>query len=116
MSYSQYTIVPLVREYPDVLSWLLAIVEVVNTGSRLAPQKAFQKQSQELIDVYGSVKVWEGIKNFSETFKIADIRTIETLFESYPDLPNILVNEEETKKALGQWFENNSEKVQQTHQ
>ena len=116
MSHSQDAIDPLVREYPDIVSWLLAIAEVVNTGSRLAPQKAFQKQLQELIDIYGSERVWEGIKQLSLTFGLADALTVEALFQSHPDLPSLLRNKEEAKRALSQWFERNSARVGQARQ
>ncbi len=113
MSHSQNATDPSGRECPDIMPWLLAIAKVVNTGGRLAPQKAFQKQLQELIDVYGSEKVWEGIKQLSLTFGLADALTIEALFQSHPDLPSLLRSEEEVKRTLNRWFEENSGRVDQ---
>jgi len=99
-----------------IIHWLLAILQVVNTGGRLAPQKAFQKQLQDLLDAYGSERVWEGIKQLSLTFGLADAPSVEALFQSHPDLPRLLRSEEEFNRALSQWFEKNSEKVHQVHQ
>lgn len=99
-----------------IMYWLLAILQVVNTSGKLAPQKAFQKLSQELVDSYGPLRVWEGIKQLSLTFGLADVLTVEALFQSHPDLPSILRNEERAKKALSKWFEDNSEKVYKAHQ
>ena len=104
------------RECPDIMPWLLAIAEVVNSGGRLAPQKATQKLLKEWVDTYGPETCWRGIKHFSKTFGMADALAVEELFQSHPDFPSLLRNEEETKRALSQWFEKNSAIVSQAHQ
>lgn len=116
MSSSEITTVSPQEQPHDIMHWLLAILEVVNTGGRLAPQKAIQKLLQELVDNYGSERVWEGIKQFSMTFGIADASGVEALFRSQPDLPSVLKTEEAAQTALSQWFEKNSAKVGQAHQ
>jgi len=99
----------------DIMHWLLAILQVVNAGGRLAPHKAIQKQVQELVDTYGSDRVWEAIKQFSTTFDMADASIVEVLFHRYPELPSVLKSEE-GQTALSQWFEQNLAIVSQTHQ
>ena len=116
MSRSQDATDSLERECLDIMIWLLAIAEVVNSGGRLAPEKATQKLLKEWLDTYGPETCWRGIKHFSKTFGMADALAVEALFQSHPDLPSLLRNEEGAKKALSQWFEDNSEKVHQAHQ
>lgn len=115
MSYSQDTTDPSEKECSDIMTWLLAILEIVNSGGRLAPQKAIQKQLQELVDTYGSNTVWEGIKQSSMTFGIGDAPYAEALFRSHPNLPSLLQTEE-TAKKINQWFEQKSAIVRQAHQ
>lgn len=104
------------EKHRDIMHWLLAILEVVNAGGRLAPQKAIQKQLQELVDTYGSDAVWQGIKQFSMIFSIANASGVEVLFHSHPDLPSLLKTEEAAQRALSRWFEENSAIVRQAHQ
>ena len=99
-----------------IMHWLLAILQVVNTGGKLAPEKATLKALHDLINNYGTERVWEGIKHFSKTFGMADTLAVEVLFQSHPDLPSLLSNEEGAKKALSQWFEDNSARVDQARQ
>ena len=99
-----------------IMHWLIAMLQVVNAGGKLAPEKAITKALLELINTYGAERVWEGIKHVPETFGMVDALAGEALFQSHPDLPSILRNEERAKKALSQWFEDNSEKVHQAHQ
>lgn len=115
MSHSQDTIASPDREYPSIMSWLLAIAEVLNSGGRLAPQKAIQKQLQELVDTYGSDAVWQVIKQFSMTLGIGDAPYAEAQFRSHPDLPNLLQTEESAKK-INHWFQEKSAIVSQAHQ
>jgi len=116
MSHPQDTIASPDREYPSIMPWLLAITEVVNSGGRLAPQKVTRKLLKEWVDTYGPETCWQGIKHFSKTFGMADALAVEALFQKHPDLPILLRNEEEAKKALSQWFEKNSTIVSQAHQ
>lgn len=97
---------------PSIMSWLLAIVEVLNSGGRLAPQKATQKLLEEWVDMYGSETCWQGIKHFSKTFGMADALGVEALFQSCLHLPNLLKTEE-GQRVLRQWFNDNSAKVDQ---
>lgn len=115
MSHLQDTIASPDREYPSIMSWLLAIAEVLNSGGRLAPQKAIQKQLQELVDTYGSDAVWQVIKQFSMTLGIGDAPYAEAQFRSHPDLPNLLQTEESAKK-INHWFQEKSAIVSQAHQ
>jgi len=115
MSHSQDTIASPDREYPSIMSWLLAIAEVLNSGGRLAPQKAIQKQLQELVDTYGSDAIWQMIKQFSMTLGIGDAPYAEAQFRSHPDLPNLLQTEESAKK-ISHWFQEKSAIVSQAHQ
>jgi len=116
MSHSQDAKDSSEKEFSDIMPWLLATAEVLNSGGRLAPEKATQKLLKEWVDMYGSETCWQGIKHFSKTFGMADALGVETLFQSHPDLPSLLRNEEETKRALSQWFEENSARVHQAHQ
>jgi len=112
MCHSLDAIGPSERESSDIMPWLLAIAEVVNAGGRLAPQKATQKQLQELVDTYGSDRVWGAIKQFSVSFGMADVSGVEVLFHSHPELPRLLKTEEAAQRALSQWFEENSARVE----
>ena len=116
MFYSQDTADPSEKKCSDIMTWLLAILEVVNSDGKLAPQKAIQKLLEEWVDNYGPETCWRGIKHFSKNFRMADDLSVEALFQSHPDLPSILQNEERAKKAFSQWLEDNSEKVYQAHQ
>ena len=116
MSHSQDATAPSERECSDIMPWLLDIVEVVNSGGRLAPQKATQKLLKEWVDTYGAETCWRGIKHFSQTFGMADTLAVEALFQSHTDLPSLLRNEDEAKRALSQWFEDNSARVGQARQ
>lgn len=99
----------------SIMHWLLATLQVVNAGSKLAPEKAITKVLLELISIYGVEGVWERVKQLSLTFRIADASSTEALFHSHPNLPILLGNDEEYKRALSQWFEDNSARVDQMH-
>lgn len=98
-----------------IMRWLLAILQVVNASGKLAPEKAIMKALQELINTYGAEKVWEGIKQLSLMFGIADASSIEALFNSHPDLPELLKTDHEARKALDGWFEQHSPLVTRFH-
>ena len=102
------------KESHDIMHWLLAISEVVNAGSRLAPQKATQKRLQEMVNTYGAENVWETIKQVSTILSIGNAPYAETQFRSYPNLPAILQTEESAKK-INQWFKENSAIVDDFH-
>jgi hypothetical protein len=97
------------------MRWLLAILQVVNAGGKLAPEKATMKAQQELINTYGAEKVWEGIKQLSLMFGIASASSTEALFNGRPDLPELLKTNPEARKALNDWFEEHSALVTQFH-
>jgi hypothetical protein len=104
------------QEQPcDIMHWLLAVLQIVNAGGRLAPQKAIEKLFRELVDNFGADRVWEGIKQFSMIFGISDPVGVEGLFQSYPNLSSFLKSEE-GQIALDQWFEKNSPTLRQAHQ
>lgn len=104
------------RKHPQhILYWLLAILDVVNASSKLAPHKASQKCLQDLVDTYSSEGVWEVIKRVSMTFGIGDALAVEELFRSHRNLPTLLKTEE-AQTALSQWFERNSPMLGQLHQ
>lgn len=98
-----------------IMRWLLATLQIVNAGGKLAPEKAITKALQELINTYGAEKVWEGIKQLSLTFGIADASRTEALCNSHPDLPELLKSDREAHKALSDWFEEYSALVTQFH-
>ena len=98
-----------------IMRWLLAILQVVNAGGKLAPEKAIMKALQELVNTYGAEKVWEGVKHLSLMFGIAGASSTEALFNSHPDLPELLKTDREARKALNDWFEKHSALVRQFH-
>jgi hypothetical protein len=98
-----------------IMRWLLATLQVVNAGGKLAPEKAIMKALQELINTYGAEIVWEGIKQLSLMFGIADASRTEALCNSHPDLPELLKSDREARKALSGWFEEHSALVTQFH-
>jgi hypothetical protein len=99
----------------DIMDWLLAILQVVNEGGKLAPEKAITKGLQELVNTYGAERFWEGVKQLSLMFGVADAPGIEALFQSHPDLPEFLKIDQEAHKALDHWFEQHSEFVTGFH-
>ena len=98
-----------------IMQWLLAISKIVNADSRLEPDKAVQKRLQELIETYGSEKVWEATKQFSMALGMPTALFVEALFQGYPDLPDSLKTEKAAHEALNQWFEQNSALVTWSH-
>ena len=99
----------------SIMHWLIATLQVVNAGGKLAPEKAITKASLELINIYGAQRVWEEVKQLSLMFRIADISSTEALFHSHPDLPELLKTDHEACKALDEWFEQHSELATQFH-
>ncbi len=95
----------------DIMQWILAIVEKVNQDSKLAPNKAIQKRMQETIDIYGSTKVWEAIKQFSINLGTNNALFMEDLFHKCPDFPDLFETDKTLPPALNQWFEHHSVEV-----
>ena len=91
-----------------IISWLQEIANTVNADNKLAPNKAIQKRIQNMIEVHGAERIWEGIKQLSRTFDMTDTSTIEALYENYPDLPGIIKKEEVAHEALSRWCEQNT--------
>jgi hypothetical protein len=102
-------------EPTGIVDWLLAILQVVNAGGKLAPEKAVTKALHGLINTYGAERVWEGIKQLSLTFRIADVSSAEALFHNHPDLPELLKRDQEARKALNGWFAQHSALVTRFH-
>jgi hypothetical protein len=99
----------------DIMKWILAIVEKVNQDSKLASNKAIQKRMQEIIDIYGSTKVWEAIKQFSINLGSNKALLMEELFHKYPDFPDLFETDKTVPPALNQWFEHHSVEVNRFH-
>jgi hypothetical protein len=97
------------------MHWFLAMLKVVNAGGKLAPEKAITKALQELINTYGDERVWGKIKQLSLMFNIASASSAEALFNSHPDLPELLKTDYEARKSLNDWFEQHSALVTQFH-
>jgi len=97
------------------MRWLLAILQEVNAGGKLAPEKVIMKALEELINTYGAGKVWEEIKQLSLMFGIAGASSTEALFISRPDLPELLKTDREARKVLNDWFEEHSALVTRFH-
>ena len=95
----------------DIMKWILAIVEKVNQDSKLAPNKAIQKRMQETIDIYGSAKVWEAIKQFSINIGSNKAMLMEELFHKCPNFPDLFETDKTIPPALNQWFEHHSVEV-----
>ena len=70
-----------------IISWLQEIAKTVNADNKLAPNKAIQKRIQNMIEVYGSERIWEGLKQLSTIFGMTDTSIVEALYENYPNLP-----------------------------
>ena len=92
----------------DIISWLQEISKIVNADNKLAPNKAIQKRVQNMIEVHGAEKIWEGIKQLSRIFDITDTSIIEALYENYPDLPSLIKKDEVAYEALSRWCEQNT--------
>lgn len=112
MSHSQDATDPSERECSDIMPWLLAIAEVVNSGGRLTPQKGTRKMLRDWVDTYGPETCWRGLKHFSKTFGMANAPDVEALFQSHPHLPNLLKTGE-GQRIVSQWFNDNSATVDQ---
>ena len=95
----------------DIMQWTFAIVEKVNQDSKLAPNKAIQKRIQETIDIYGSAKVWETIKQFSINLGSNKASLMEELFHKCPNLPDLFETDKSIPSALNQWFKHHSVEV-----
>ena len=98
-----------------IMHWLLAISNIVNADSKLAPNKAIQRRLQELIETYGADKVWEAVKQYSIAIGMSNAPFVEALFQSCPDLPELIKTVEATLEALNQWFEQNAAVVTRFH-
>ena len=94
-----------------IISWLQEISKTVNADNKLAPNKAIQKRIQNMIEVYGAERIWEGIKQLSMVFDISDTSIVEALYDNYPDLPSLIKKEGVTREALSQWCEQNTSLV-----
>lgn len=92
----------------DIMKWILAIVEKVNQDSRLAPNKAILKRMQETIDIYGSAKIWEVIKQFSINIGSNKAMLMEELFHQCPNFPDLFETDKTIPLALKQWYEHHS--------
>lgn len=97
------------------MKWILAIVEKINQDSKLAPNKAVQLRMQETIDIYGSAKVWEAIKQFSTNLGSNKALLMEELFLKCPDFPDLFETDKTVRPALTQWFEHHSVEVNRFH-
>jgi hypothetical protein len=95
----------------DFMHWLLAILKKINADNRLAPDKAVQKRLQELIETYGPEKVWEAIKRYSMALGMPNASFMETLFQNYPELPDLFDTDNTLNEALNQWLDQNTEAV-----
>ena len=98
-----------------IMQWLIAISKIVNADNRLVSNKAVQKRLQEFIEIYGAESVWGASKQLSTVFGMPNAQFVEALFQSYPNLPEILKQEEVTRETLNQWFEQNSAFVTRFH-
>lgn len=98
-----------------IMDWLLAMLQLVNADSKLAPPKATQKRAKELIDAYGPDSVWQMIKAWALTFNISNPSVAEELFQKRPDLPHVIKTDEACQAALGQWFAQNRGLVALVH-
>lgn len=94
-----------------IISWLQEIAKTINADNKLAPNKAIQKRIQNMIEVYGAERIWEGIKQLSRIFDMTDTSIVEALFENYPDLPDLIKKEEVAHEALSRWCEQNTSLV-----
>ena len=99
----------------DMMQWVSAMVEKVNQTSRLAPNRAIQKRLQEMINTYGSARLWEAIKQYSTTLGMTNASFMEQLFYKCPDLPDLFETDKALPEALNQWFEHNAEDVTRFH-
>ncbi len=99
----------------DIMQWILAIVEKVNQDGKLAPNKAVQLRMQETIDIFGSAKVWEAIKQYSINLGSNKALLMEDLFQKCPDFPNLFDKDKTFPSALNQWFEHHSVEVNRFH-
>ncbi|MDD4873542.1 MAG: hypothetical protein PHE15_00980 [Dehalococcoidales bacterium] len=99
----------------DFMQWILAMAEKINQNGRLAPTKAIQKRMQETIDIYGSTKVWEAIKQFSINLGTNNVLFMEDLFHKCPELPDLFETDKTLPPALNQWFEHHSVEVNRFH-
>ena len=106
MSHAQATVES--TQPSGIMQWLIAISKIVNADNKLAPNKAIQKRIQNMIEVHGAEKIWEGIKQLSRTFDITDTSIIEALYENYPDLPSLIKKDEVAYEALSRWCEQNT--------
>ena len=92
----------------DLISWLQEISKIVNADNKLAPNKAIQKRIQNMIELHGTERIWEGIKQLSRIFDMTNTSIVEALYENYPELPDLIKKEEVLKEAFDHWCEQNS--------
>jgi hypothetical protein len=95
------------KQYQNITDWLLAILEVVNAGSTLAPQRAIKMRMREVIDACGSEMFWQTVRQCSMTFGASDVLSIENLFQRCPNLPHLIETDDAGQAAIKQWFERN---------
>jgi len=91
-----------------IISWLQEVSKTVNADNKLAPNKAIQKRIQNMIEVYGAERIWEGVEQLSRTFDMTNPSIVEALYENYPELPGFIKKEEVLKEAFNRWCEQNS--------
>jgi len=91
-----------------IISWLQEVSKTVNADNKLAPNKAIQKRIENMIEVHGAEKIWEGVEQLSRTFDMMDSSRVEALYENYPELPDLIKKEEVLKEAFNRWCEQNS--------
>ena len=91
-----------------IISWLQEVSKTVNADNKLAPNKAIQKRIENMIEVHGAEKIWEGVEQLSRTFDMTNPSIVEALYENYPELPGLMKKEEVLKEAFNHWCEQNS--------
>jgi hypothetical protein len=99
----------------DMMQWLFAMANKINETDKLAPNKAIQKRLQEMINIYGSTRLWEAIKQFSTTLGMNNASFMEDLFHKCPELPDLFETDKTLPPALNQWFEHHSVEVNRFH-
>ncbi|MFA5316486.1 MAG: hypothetical protein WC369_03600 [Dehalococcoidales bacterium] len=91
-----------------IISWLQEVSKTVNADNKLAPNKAIQKRIENMIEVHGAEKIWEGVEQISMTFDMTNPSIVEALYENYPELPGLIKKEAVFKEAFNRWCEQNS--------
>lgn len=91
-----------------IISWLQEISKTVNADNKLAPNKAIQKRIENMIEVNGAERIWEGVEQLSKSFDMTNPSIVEALYENYPELPDLMKKEEILREAFDRWCEQNS--------